>query len=91
MTPDTKRAIEIIKPLADQLQIEVEADNRCLYLDGQAIGIGCNSTHATIMEFIGYLMFVWAEDKRTTIPPILADRVQRYWVSTDILDKLKED
>lgn len=91
MTPDTQRAIEIIKPLADELNIEVEADKRCLYLNGQAIGIGCNSTYATIMEFIGYLIFVWAKDKRVSLPYEFSQRVRRYWVNDDILKKLTEE
>ena len=38
MTEDTKKAMEIIKPLADELNITVKADNRILYID--EIGIG---------------------------------------------------
>lgn len=54
MTNDTKRAIEIIEPMAKELKIEVSADDRLLYCNGQAIGISCNSTYATINEFLGY-------------------------------------
>ena len=55
MTEDTKRALEIIKPLADELNISVDADRSLLYMNGQAIGIGCNSTLATVMEALGYI------------------------------------
>ena len=60
MTEDTQRAIEIIKPLADELHISIEADKGNLYLDRYdvktTIGISCNSTYATIMEFIGFIL-----------------------------------
>lgn len=62
MTEDTARALEIIKPLANELNIRVRADGRYLFCNGQAIGIMYNSTHATIMEFIGYLIFRWAAE-----------------------------
>ena len=54
MTNDTKRALELIEPMAKELNIEVKADDKLLYCNGQAIGIACNSTYATINEFLGY-------------------------------------
>lgn len=54
MTDDTRRALEVIEPIAEILGIsEVRADNKFLYIDGHAIGISGNSTYATVMEFIG--------------------------------------
>ena len=55
MTEDTRRALQIIEPIMQELGVEVETTDKpcCLYLDGQAIGISCNSTYATVMEAIG--------------------------------------
>lgn len=41
MTEDTKRAIEIIKPIADELNIPVDADESLLYSGDQVIGMVC--------------------------------------------------
>lgn len=79
MTEDTKRALDIIKPLAAELGIRVQADENYLFLNGQAIGIACNSTYATIMEFIGYLIFLWAKDKCEAVPGAMTRRIRRYW------------
>lgn len=81
MTDDTKRAITIIKPLANELKIQVRADWNYLYLDGQAIGIACNSSYATIMEFIGYLIYLWADDKNMNVTGEMDRRIRRYWFS----------
>ena len=59
MTDDTRRALEIIKPFADEFCYEVTADKDKLYIKrynyDAEIGISCNSTWATVMEFLGYL------------------------------------
>ncbi len=81
MTEDTARALAIIKPMADELNIRVRADGHCLFCNGQAIGIACNSTYATIMEFIGYLIFRWAKDKCVAVPRAMSERIKRYWYS----------
>ena len=88
MTNDTKRALEIIKPIADELNIKVNADDRLLYCNGQAIGIGCNSTYATIMEFIGYVL-VKEYSKWRRLNTRLFDDARRYWVSEEMLKKLQ--
>lgn len=88
MTNDTKRALEIIKPMADELNIKVNADDRLLYCNGQAIGIGCNSTYATIMEFIGYVL-VKEYSKWRRLNTRLFDDARRYWVSEEMLKKLQ--
>jgi len=94
MTRDTERAIEIIEPLAKELNIRVRADDNYLYLNGQAIGIACNSTYATIMEFIGYLIFLWAKDKCEAVPRSMSQRIKRYWYSDEQVEqfrKMRED
>lgn len=88
MTEDTRRALEIIYPLAKELGISVDADHRFLYVNNQAIGIMANSTHATIMEFIGYLIFVYAKDRRVHIPETLSSRIRWYWYTEAQLKQL---
>lgn len=91
MTDDTKRALEAIEPVAKELNIRVEADDSFLYCNGQAIGIGCNSTWATVMEFIGYAFYkVWARDKGQEISGELLERIRRYWYSKEQLKQFRE-
>ena len=82
MTDDTKRALEAIAPIARELHIDVEADDKFLYCDGQAIGISSNSTSATILEFVAYVMVQrYAKDFNTSIPDSFKKRLKRYWRS----------
>lgn len=81
MSNDTKRALEIIAPMANELHIQIAADQYYLYCDSQAIGIACNSTYATIMEFVGYLVFLWAADREIKLPKEIDKRIKRYWYS----------
>lgn len=94
MTNDTIRALEIIAPMAHELHIEVSADDRFLYCNGQAIGIAANSTFSTLMEFIGYIMVkTYAKDFRVCdpIPPkYRREVIQRYWFSPEQLKKLRQ-
>ena len=89
MTDDTTQALEAIKPIAKALNIHVEADDKFLYLNGQAIGIGCNSTWATVNEFIGYAFITtWIKDKSIKIPRPMKDRIKRYWFTPEQLDQV---
>lgn len=91
MTDDTKQALEAIEPIAKALNIQVSADDRFLYLNGQAIGIGCNSTWATVNEFIGYAFLkVWMKDKYMycDMSDELRDRIKRYWFTPEQLEQL---
>ena len=95
MTEDTKRALEVIAPMAKELHIQVDADNSFLYCNGQAIGIGCNSAYATIKEFIGYVFAtVYKHDvfdlHGETVPPKVMARVKDYWFTKEQLKKFKE-
>lgn len=86
MTDDTKRALEAIQPIAKALNIQVSADDKFLYLNGQAIGIGCNSTYATINEFIAYAFLnVWMHDKYMycELSDEVKSRIKRYWFTKD--------
>lgn len=79
MTEDTKRALAIIEPMAKELRIKVDADDTHLYVGGETIGIACNSTYATIMEFIGYLVTYHANKNRWALTSKQVERVKRYW------------
>ena len=37
------------------------------------------------MEFIGYLIFLWAKDKGETVPRAMSQRIKRYWYSDEQL------
>ena len=96
MTEDTKRALEVIAPLAKELHIQVDADNSFLYCNGQAIGIGCNSAYATIKEFIGYVFAtVYKHDvfdmHGENIPLKVMQRVKSYWFTDDQLAMFKRE
>lgn len=93
MTNDTQKALEVIIPLAAYLNIEVSADDRLLYCNGQAIGISCNSTYATINEFLGYAFLRMCQREyrfRDSIEEaqMLQEDIKRYWVSDAVLKKM---
>lgn len=99
MTNDTRIALEKIAPIAYELNIDVKADGSFLYCDGQAIGIGCNSTYATINEFIGYAFLKMCEREYRYKEGLeeakdLQQAVKRYWfgkAQLEILSRIKED
>lgn len=90
MTEDTKRALEIIGPVAKELNIEVSADYDFLYCNGQAIGIAYNSTYATLKEFFGYAM-IWIgnRDYRYKVPENYKKELKRYWFTDDQIKKMR--
>lgn len=93
MTNDTNRALEAIRPIATALDISVAADDKFLYLNGQAIGIGCNSTWATVNEFIGYAFLkVWMKDKYMycDMSDELRDRIKRYWFTSEQMEMIRK-
>ena len=89
MTEDTRRALEIIAPMAKELNIEVKTQGsygNYLVCNGQYIGIADNSTFATIMEFIGYVFAtVYKHNVFDThgeaLPHKVFNRVKKYWVN----------
>lgn len=93
MTEDTRRALQIIEPIMDELGVEVETTDRpcCLYLDGQPIGIGCNSTYATVMEALGWLFLErYTQFRDVEITSDLEEDVTRYWASPEAVKKMLE-
>lgn len=82
--------------MAKELSIEVTADDTFLYCDGQAIGIGCNSTYATIKEFIGYVFAtVYKHDvfdmHNEALPAKVLNRVRTYWFTKAQLEKFRQE
>lgn len=92
MAEDTKRAIEIMKPICGLLGIDLSADGGMLYIGDQAIGIACNSTYATCMEVIGYLFLEeWPKFRYESVRDASLElSIKRYWISKAALKKLKE-
>lgn len=93
MSNDTERALEIIKPMADVLGgLIVKADDDFLYIEDIAIGISCNSTWATLMEFIGYVVATKYSDKfrRIDLKPKQLEQIKRYWFTRDLLAKMNK-
>lgn len=96
MTDNTKRAVEILRPVMDLLQIRMTATDNVLILKNDAIGISCNSTRATVMEAIGWLFFrVYAKDFRRTVlestDEFFREDIQRYWMSINDLKRFGLD
>ncbi len=96
MTDDTKRAVEILRPIMEELRIPMEATNSRLVLRDDAIGIECNSTWATVMEAIGWLFLkAYAQDFRPSVSKEmdydLREDIQRYWIKRKILQKFGLD
>ena len=92
MTEDTKRALAIIEPMAKELGITVKADESILYMNGQPIGIGCNSTLATTMEALGYMFLEkYPKWRCTDISEELTEDITRYWISAAALRKILQN
>ena len=92
MTKDTEKALEIIAPMAKELGIEVKADDRFLYCNGQAIGIVCNSAYATITEFIEYAFWhYWKKWKREKMPDSVRKAIQRYWFTDEQMQMWRKE
>lgn len=88
MTADTEAALQIILPMAKELGINVSADYHCLYCNGQAIGIACNSTFATLNEFLGYAMYWMLITNHGRWRLGLAEfekQAKEYWIDPDTL------
>ena len=82
MTDDTKQALAILAPICDLLHVEIDADEKVMVMNGQKIGIACNSTYATVMEGIGYLFAEKYAGKfrRHVMGAYTLEAIKRYWV-----------
>ena len=84
MTEDTRRALEIIKPMAKEFNIKVDADDKLMYINDpylgrHAIGICFNSTYATLKEFIGVMIYRFSRDRSLDLTEEQNKTIQRYW------------
>lgn len=82
ITPDIERAVELLKPICDELGWSLEADGSVMTIDGQKIGVSCNSTYATLMEGLGFLFLRgYAEGFRHhSISQASQEAITRYWI-----------
>ena len=82
MTEDTKKALEILKPICDLLRMEIDADENIMTIDGQKVGISCNSTYATVMEGIGYLFLIAYANRfrEHYLSDETKEAIKRYWL-----------
>ena len=89
MTEDTKRAVKALGPLAEALHLDLSADETRLYINGQAVGIACNSTYATIMEGLGLIFLKEYPRFRYSakISRSLQEDIMRYWVKDEADDE----
>ena len=71
--------------------ITLSADDGLLYIGEDAIGIGCNSTYATVMEAVGYIFLKEFPKFRygVVLDKDLTEDIKRYWVGKAALNKLK--
>lgn len=94
MTEDTRRALEIIAPMAKHLNIQISAERDFLLCNGQAIGISANSTWATVMEFLGYVFMTSYKKDRfdrygEKMPSNLSRRIKTYWVPAELYKRIR--
>jgi hypothetical protein len=82
ITPDIEQAVKILLPICQELGYQIYADGSVMTIDGQKIGVGCNSTYATVMEGIGYIFYRgYAEGFRPhPISKASEEAIKRYWV-----------
>lgn len=96
MTPDTEIALKAIGPLAKALRIDVSADDDGhLKINNTLIGIACNSTYATIMEFVGYVFLQeWVHDRyykfnKKGTENDIRNAVRDYWIDKVRAEEIK--
>ena len=89
MTKDTERALEIIKPIAEMVGVEVKADDNLLYINNDGgIGIIGNSTRATVLEFVGWLIIYYDSHFRDLeLSDKQLDTIKMFWYSQDWIDE----
>lgn len=82
ITPDIARAVELLKPICDEIGIPITADGSVMTIEGQKIGVSCNSTWATMMEGIGTLFLLeYVNQFRThEISDETEEAIKRYWL-----------
>ena len=93
MTKDTERALEIIKPIAEMVGVEVKADDNLLYINNDGgIGIIGNSTRATVLEFIGWLIIYYDSYFRDLdLSDKQLDTIRQYWYSQEWINERRRN
>lgn len=93
MTKDTERALEIIKPIADMVGVKVEADDNLLYINNDGgIGIIGNSTRATVLEFVGWLIVYYDSHFRDLeLSDKQLDRIKMFWYTQEWIDERRRN
>ena len=92
MTKDTERALEIIKPIAKMVGVEVEADDNLLYINNDGgIGIAFNSTKATVLEFVGWLIIYYDSHFRCLgLNDKQLDSIKTFWYSQSEIERRRD-
>ena len=93
MTKDTERALEIIKPIAEMVGVEVKADDNLLYINNDGgIGIAFNSTKATVLEFVGWLIIYYDSYFRCLgLSDKQLDNIKTFWYSQSEIERRNEE
>lgn len=92
MTKDTERALEIIKPIAEMVGVEVKADDNLLYINNDGgIGIAFNSTKATVLEFVGWLIIYYDSYFRCLgLSDKQLDTIKQFWYSQSEIERRRD-
>ena len=93
MTKDTERALEIIKPIAEMVGVEVKADDNLLYINNDGgIGIAFNSTKATVLEFVGWLIIYYDSHFRCLgLNDKQLDSIKTFWYSQSEIERRRNE
>ena len=93
MTRDTEMALNIIEPIARMVGVEVEADDNLLYINNDGgIGIAFNSTKATVLEFVGWLIIYYDSYFRCLgLSEKQLDTIKMFWYSQEWIDERRRD
>ena len=92
MTRDTEMALNIIEPIARMVGVEVEADDNLLYINNDGgIGIAFNSTKATVLEFVGWLIIYYDSYFRCLgLSEKQLDTIKQFWYSQSEIERRRD-
>lgn len=92
MTEDTRKALEIIRPIANMVGVEVKADDNLLYINNDGgIGIAFNSTKATVLEFVGWLIIYYDSHFRDLeLSDKQLDTIKQFWYSQSEIERRRD-
>ena len=92
MTEDTRRALKIIRPIAKMVGVDIEADDNLLYINNDGgIGIAFNSTKATVLEFVGWLIIYYDSHFRCLgLSDKQLDTIKQFWYSQSEIERRRD-